>query len=262
MFTSKIYINGQWYYRTESDKVSGNDKGFISTHASNISFESFSAPRLLQIRRPTLKINPISNDTVGPQLAAGTQLMFTSKIYINGQWYYRTESDTNSNLVLAVASKDTEKVPIPYESFDEPRWMRLNRKAYKYVARSEQKLSGISYSAGKDIYFTSKIYINGQWYYRTESDKTLGRDRAFRANNVSSINFTPFHSPRILRLNNGVPKLSSLDLLSSGPTISNGTQLMFTSKIYINGQWYYRTESDTNSNIKRVFPSFLLSETP
>lgn len=178
LYTSKVQVGGQWYYRTQHDTDAELDKATPASALKNVAYTSFDKPRWLRLKRNTTKVSPIAGSTTSDSLTKGQQIKFVSKVYVDGVWYYRSAADTTAGNDKAVPASMVEE--IPYERFLYPRNLQLKQAAQKYVPAQESAV-GSTFPIGMTRVFNSKIQINGEWYYRTETDTRYGHNTAFRA---------------------------------------------------------------------------------
>ena len=183
-YSSRVRVNNVWHYRTSHDHGLNLDAAIPQPALQKIDYEAFSAPRWMEVAKNTNKVAALADMATSTNLAKGQKLKFTSKVQINGQWYYRTESDTNTSTDKAIPSHLLKE--IGYEKFVSPRKMKLSKNATKYVPARESAV-GPQYDQGMSRRFSQKIYINGQWYYRTESDSKSGTDTAFKASDLEEV---------------------------------------------------------------------------
>src|SRR5690606_18433110 len=135
---------------------------------SEIEYSQFSQPRYLQtVKNGTAKRHPASNRPDQSQVySKGTALKFSSKILVNGYWYYRTEFDTNNNNNLGIAANDLEEMY--FVQLDSPRFMEIKNNTKNINPITGEV--GETIITGTHVKFASKISINGVWYYRSEAE--------------------------------------------------------------------------------------------
>ncbi len=258
-YTSKVYIDGKGYYRTEWATNNNVDAAVPSDAVEEVDekYIAFDEPRYLRLSRDVERVNPYTGcyyDT----LKAGVILKFTSKIYIHNKWYFRTEWATDGDIDAAIMEGATVEVNEEYEKI-QPKYMILTRdidRVNPYTEVSFDKLG-----AGMIREYTSRIFIHGKWYYRT----AWATDNDINAAIPESVlmkmeeKYEPFINPRYLRLKYDVNRVNPY----TGEyydSLRKGTILMFTSKIYVWGNGYYRTEWMTDRNIDAGVPSWLVEE--
>lgn len=255
-FTSRIVVNGQEYYRTEHDTTNNINRAIPVSRLKEPTFEAFETQRFMQIKNTTRKVNPISG-AQSSQVSQGTHLKFTSKMRINGRWFYRTEHDTQNNNMLAIPAGDIAE--IPYVSIGaRPYWLRLKNSTTKV-----QPTSGItadSFGAGRQILVAQKITVNGTEFYRSKYDMDKRQDYAMPASDFEEIPFEPLETPREMRLRTNTRKVAPKTGQSVDETLQAGRVIRFTTKIRVDGVWYLRSEYDTNLNLEKGIPLHLLSE--
>jgi len=255
-FVAKTVIDSRTYYVTDADynKTLG---GFISTSLTASPVYEKITPTWFVLASDSQKYTPLNNSPIGPVYKAGLERLFTSRVNVNGTWYYRTETDDNQTLSQAFPLSAL-KAPT-YTAFSSPRWMRINKNAYQYTPSTGQQ-TGSLVAQDTQFKFTSKVMVDGKLYYRTDADTTSATDRAFLASDVTDLQFESFSSPRQLKLTQDSHKIFPVDDTQSSDTFSSGMIRKFTTKIYVNGQWYFRTDADTTFGIPQTFPASILTE--
>lgn len=251
LFTSKITINGNEYYRTKYDTDHSLNKGIPTALLRQPAFEEFEEPRYMEIKNATNKVNPVTGAEDAANLAKGQQLKFTSKIRANGKWYYRTESDTASNAVAGVPASDIREVP--YQSYSPAKWLRLNTNAAK-VNPATGTVASSTLGSGTQLKITQKITINGAQYYRTEYDARHGLKKAIPASSFEELAYVPLEEPRNISLKRTSEKLNPVTGQPTGERYGAGRSIAFSTKIYVNGGWYLRSEYDTNHGLEKALP--------
>lgn len=256
-FTAKLTLGPDTYYITQHDADHDINQGVLSTDlASSVAYQNIS-PQYMELTGDTKKYIPSPSNQTGPAMPEGMRRFYTSRVQVGGQWYYRTETDTNAELDRAVPASSLQNVT--YESFNIPRWMRLKQDTVK-IAPLANGTTSDSLSHGQQIKFVSKVNVEGVWYYRSEADTTAGNDKGVPASILEEIPFERFLSPRELRLKQNAKKYIPAQESAIGTTFSTGLTRAFHSKMLINGQWYYRTEADTRNGFNTAFRASDLEE--
>lgn len=244
-FNSQITVNGTLYYRTETDTAQGNSKGIPAGWLEELPYEAFSDPRWMQIKTDTNKVEPRTRTTLNYPIAAGTKLRFTSKILAGNTWYYRTETDTGNNVSNAIPASDIEA--IPYTTFRNGNYcMQLKNNARKYKPESEIPI-GETFTTGRQVCIAKQVIVNGVTYYKTDADVAFGLNQGFRASDVEEVPYESFSSPRWLKTASDTVKINAKNGVATTDQITKGTRIYFTSKIQVKGQWYFRTDADTQA---------------
>jgi len=257
-FTSKMLVNGQWFYRTEYDEQRGNMSAFYAVRVQELAYKNLELPRYMRVKNDTRRIHPALGTEDTTVIPANSEIKITSKILVGNEWHYRTEEDTAANTNLAIPSSDV--MEIPYSPYDTtPKWFQLKPGAKK-VHPASGTVTHTNFDPGTRVKIVEKILINGQTFYRTEFDATGSFDRALPANDIEEIPFIPFETPRDMRVTQTLQKVNPKTGTATGSSVSAGTVLNFATKININGQWYYRTVADTGSNLDLAIPSSYLEE--
>ena len=184
-YTSKIFIRDKWYYRTEWATNNGVDIVVPASALVEVAekYEKME-PVYLELVNDTERINPYTGGYVDT-LKAGTTYYMTSKIEMNGVVYYRTEWATNNNADMAIPMSALVSVTKKYQDFQAPRYMRLKRDAERVNPYTNGYVDTLK--AGAVLYFTSKIDISGETYYRTKWATDNNADMAILAEDVEEI---------------------------------------------------------------------------
>jgi hypothetical protein len=221
-------------------------------------FISLDTPRWMVVNKDTYKRDPFTNNGID-FVASGTQLRFVDKIYVAGNWYLRTEADSNAHNIKGMLMYDLSE--ISPESFSTPRYMKLTSDRKKWNPATGTVDNSVTYEAGTDIFFTDKLFINGQYFYRSKTDSTKGVSLYITASAVRDIAYTPFDTPRYMQILSNTTKVDPVTEISDS-TPTPASQYLFNSKISINGIWYFRTSADTSRNATLAIPATLISEIP
>lgn len=219
-----------------------------------LKFIRLETPRWMELKLDTYKKNPVNDENIDMALPAGMQLKFTTKIYLNGRWYLRTQWDTDHNLNKGVPLSNIEN--IPYEAFDEPRWMELKESASKLDPRTGKTITD-NFNRGLDVYFDSKIRINGQWYFRTKYNSENNTPPAFPADAIGNIKYSSLETPRWFRAtsNTSARNTTTSNLSTTQEVAAKGTDVFFDTKLELNGVWYFRSKNSSDTNSKQAFPA-------
>jgi hypothetical protein len=245
------------YYVTDSDQRNGYEYGIPKTRLAPSPTYTSIEPIWLELKSDTSKVSPMSGESTSEALPDGMQRQYTSKAFVNNQWYYRTESDTR--LLLNKAIPESQLQSLSFENFSSPRWMSINGDAPKLDLSTGNQVGG-TIPAGTQFKFVSKIQFNGVTYYRTEADTSANNTYAIPANKVSDLTYVKFSSPRNMTLNKDTPKYVPSEAKTADAPFTQGLTRRYTSKINVNGTWYYRTETDETSGVNKAFRAIDLSE--
>lgn len=86
------------------------------------------------------------------------------------------------------------------------------------------------------------------------------QDSAIRADTFRDIAYAPLEQPRNFRLRINEQKTIPAQGVKQPEVFPSGTVIRFTSKIYINGTWYFRTAFDANMGYNLAIPASSLVE--
>lgn len=143
----------------------------------------------------------------------------------------------------------------PYVSLQTPRWMELRNTTQKLVPYEDTPI-GSSLPAGMQIFFSTKIDIDGVAYLRTKHDTDRGYDYVIKLSDIKDIpmTYSPMKAPRWMSTTEDLTKVDPQTSRQLGPTLPAGTAVYYTSKIDIGGTTYLRTKHDTDAGIQSGIP--------
>ncbi len=180
-------FNGKKYYVTEFDRDnSDSEYGFLASDVREAPGFSNMNPTVVYFAGGNAnRVNPVTNQITDPEfpLMIGSSYVFSSYAVSNGMKYYRTEHNTANGLYQGVSEREMENAV--FTNFEEPRYMRL-----KGVTKRVNPITGEVYDtleAGREIRFTTKIMINGKWYYRTEFNSNHDEFYVISSDDVAEI---------------------------------------------------------------------------
>jgi hypothetical protein len=244
-FTSKIYLNGQWYLRTATDTQAGRSLGIPISKLQEINYQSFVAPRYLVATSNVAKINPRTQKATSEIVAKDSYLHYDNLIRVNGSAYYRTSQDSDANLDVVVPASAVSE--IPYEPLSLSRWLVVGTDVKRQTIPNLSD-NGSSLPAGSHVFFTTKLTYNGKLYLRTKDDTRYGRNLVIPMSALDEIKFAP---------NTEIEKGWKTTTVNTykydprngervGLLVRKGTSFYTLDQITVNGQKYYRTQADTH----------------
>jgi hypothetical protein len=246
----QIEVDGQTFYRSEWDSDRNINNGFKLTDIRNITFQSFLEPRYMEVSSNTNQINPATSVNSEEEVSQETHLMFDSKIQIDGQWFYRTKDNTDNNEPLAISADIVND--ISYRSLPElPFWIKTITNTGKVQPTTNK--TGKSISADREIEVQQIIEVSGVEYYRTAWDASKGIDLAIPvADTEPAVRFVSLLRPREMIIQEYTRKYDIDSLEQRDKTLPKGMKIMFKTKIYVNGEWYLRTQYDSDRNHRKA----------
>jgi hypothetical protein len=166
-FVKKTEFLGETYYITEFDADNNRSEFGISERFLKDAYDNFDvAKKYVVITDDTQRIDPYSG-SVYDVLGKSRVIEFGAETTIDGTKYYQTENNRINNINAAVAAKDLVLLSeYPYENFINPRKMMIAQQINRINPYTNEYYDTLD--AGKIIKFSSKILLDGQWYYRTE----------------------------------------------------------------------------------------------
>ena len=163
-FTKKTTFLGETYYITEYDEKNSNSEYGILEKYILGTYDALSDSGYYILTNTSDRINPFT-EKVSDKLEKGRIIKFSSKIELNGKEYYRTEYNTINKAVNVVAKENLVSLG-SFESFENPREMVLLQDVDRINPFTGEVYDRLK--SGRIIKFSSKVYLNGAWYYRTE----------------------------------------------------------------------------------------------
>lgn len=183
---AKTVFNGRTYYITEYDKNnSRSEYGFLEDDIEEIpQYENLESTISMTPKNTTgaIRMDPITGRKYD-KLAVNVVYKFNSMIVVDGVKYYRTEHNTANNIEMAV--REDELVEVDFVEFDFARDFRLKGRAARTNPVTNETLDLLE--GGRVIRFTTKIFINGRWYYRTEHNTKNNLCMAIAAEDVEEV---------------------------------------------------------------------------
>lgn len=252
-FVEEIVVNGETFYQTETDKSRGSGLYFRRIGVSEVSYEPFSQPRFMELTESVQKLNPATGETNSTNHSGGLHIIFSSKMNINGTWYFRTKHDTDSNTNLAIPASAIRD--IAYEDFSTPaKYMSLAKDSKKVDPRTGQYIRNLSSERYPQIKIARTITVNGEQYYQTETDFQRNYDDAIPAQDMEEIAYTSLDRPRDMTLVAPTAKIDPKTEKTMSSTYPRGLKVRYTTKITVHGVVYLRSEYDTTHDIERAVP--------
>ena len=254
-YVSKILLSsGEWCLRTEYSSETNMNACIRLSDLEEV-YVKFLNPRYLRLKNSVNRINPYTG-VVYDKLEKGRILKYTMKIYANSKWYYRTEYMSNNDMNVVVPAEFLEEVS--YESFINPRYLKSIKDGDLINPYSGEKNGSIK--KGKIIKYTSKIFVNNRWYYRDESSTIKNEDTVASSDILEELpTYQNFINPRKMVLNKNTKRINPYngDVYDE---LEKGRVLEYTTKIFIDGEWYYRTRYMSDVRMDVVVPASSLNE--
>ncbi|MBR2725706.1 hypothetical protein IKE87_00325 [Candidatus Saccharibacteria bacterium] len=217
-------------------------------------YEGFITPRYMKLKEETDRVSTYTGEKFDT-LEAGRVLKYTTKIFIRGGWYYRSEVCSNGGLDVVVPAEALEEMPA-YGPFVIPRNMKTTSAVNRVNPYTGETFDSLE--AGRVLKYVSKVQIDGRWYYRSENCTLAKIDAVVPAEDLKEA-YEDFINPRYMRLTEGVTRVSTYTG-ENYDTLEMGRVLKYTTKIFIRGEWYYRSEVCTGGGLDVVVPARMLSE--
>lgn len=254
-YVTKITLkSGEMCLRTEHSTYNSKNECIMYSDLGEV-YTGFDNPRYMQIVGDSPRYN-VHDNSYFDTLEDGRVLKYTSKIYKDGKVYYRTENMTNSNLDIAMSSDHISE--LQYAPFSNPRYMKVSKDIKLMDPYTGQEYETLK--SGTVLKYSSKIYTINGWAYRSEDLTNQNADKVVDSDALEELpGYEDFITPRNLVLTQDVDRINPYTGVKYD-TLEKGRVLKYTSKIYINGVWYYRTENMTNGNQDVVVPNSATGE--
>ena len=259
-YDSKIrLISGEWCLRTEYSTSNDLDACVKFSDLVEIKFEYESVPENEQEKI-------IKNDAKKTRMRSGTSKevddflirRFTKRVVFQGVTYYITEFDEKNTSSEYGISEDY--LELAYEGLKMP-----GKYVLKETSGRIDPYSGDTYDIlekGRVIEFAGEKVVNGVKFYQTKNNKVNYINASVKADNLVPLEeygYEKFINPRKMVIKQDIDRTNPY---TGGyyDTLRAGMVIDFASKIYLNGQWYYRTKHNTTNNIDAVVPSWAVGE--
>lgn len=250
-FIDKILIEGKWYLRTEFNHNDGGLYGIPQDELEEIAYQPIT-PKWVTFKENGNRSHPASRTSIGDYLVRGTSVKVIDQIIIDGNTYYRTEFNHNNNQDAGIHSRFViDFAPI---LLDGPRNFCANITINKLNPLTGSVTSSVSPGT---FMIQKKVFVNSIWYYQTNVDN--GTSNFFNSNDLHNVCYVPFDNPRSMRLNQNVTRFNPYTG-EKYDTLQKNMIVLFSSKIFFNNQWYFRTSQNTANNIDAVVPASSISE--
>ena len=66
-------------------------------------------PRQMVLKEDTERVNPVTGEVIDV-LKKGRIIKYTTKIFVDGQWFYRTEHNTLNGICAAVPASSVDEL--------------------------------------------------------------------------------------------------------------------------------------------------------
>lgn len=204
-------------------------------------------PRYFELTQDIKRVHPYTGVPIEDDLLAkGRIIYYDSKVYLDGEWCFRTEHNTANNILACVPQKYVKEVELNYQDLPQS-------EQYKIINSDSEKITVASRAVQKFSTplvrrFTKKAEFLGQTYYFTEFDMSLtsGFVGGFTMDNLTNIDYQSL-SQHLVVNSGGTEKLDISDT-NHKLTLSSGTARLYKAKIISDGKVYYQTEFDYGNN--------------
>ncbi|MBR3256924.1 hypothetical protein IKG02_01375 [Candidatus Saccharibacteria bacterium] len=259
-FSSKSYYNGELCLRTENNTLNGINACVLMPDLEEVNLVYSQIPEAEQLKLIPKSANKTFIRGESPTMSFNEAVIrrFTKSTVFNGKTYLVTEFDQkNSNSEYGIDSSLLLDAP-EFVNFVNPRYMTTIEDSPRIDPYTGERYDTLS--AGRTIKFSTKIQIGDKWYYRTEHNTFNNINAVIDANYVEEApQYEDFINPREMILSSDVERINPYtgELYDK---LTRGRIIKFSTKISINGKWYYRTEHNSLNNIDAVVPADTVKE--
>ncbi|HVX24112.1 MAG TPA: hypothetical protein VG992_02085 [Candidatus Saccharimonadales bacterium] len=175
--------------------------------------------------------------------------------------YSETGYSGSYNFVISYDTWWGPSTNIPYTSLSTPRWMQTKAGVFKKNLATEAN-TGSAYAAGTQIYFSTKVVIDGHTYLRTQSDTANKLDKGILLSDLQEIpvSWTPLTQPQYYGASTNLYKVDPITGEKIGSLVTKGQDIFFKDSFTVGGVQYLRSESDSGNNLSRGIPWNSLSD--
>ena len=185
-FVGKVSFLNKNYYLTEFDLSRIN-----TTNASGFTEDSLTPIENYQVideyylaKNKSEKIDILTNSS-SYVFGEGEVRNYKVKFTLNNENYLQTDFDFENNNINIAISEDSLSNEAKYVNFENPRKLRVKQDCKRFNVITGEIYDNLP----KDmiIMFTTKTYINGTWYYRTQHNTKYGLPYAVDSNMLEEI---------------------------------------------------------------------------
>lgn len=261
--TSKIQLNdGNWCFRTEHN-TENNILAcirFDDIEEVSLTFEDIPPSKQFKVIKENSIKTPIISDLDNEEFESSMVRLFTKKVTFLGKTYYLTEYDAQKIDSIFVSGFSEEWIDdiYSYELIDE--YLRLRVDGEKIDILSRNALFDMKEGDSR-LYKVRITSDNNEAYYQTEYDfsRKIINSVVPGSKLIDSYSFEEFVNPRALKT---ITTVNRIDPITGKfyDTLPANIEIEFATKIYINGQWYYRTKHNTDNKLPYAIPAYALAE--
>ena len=250
-FIDKIEVSGRWYLRTEFNHKDGGLYAISQNQIQDMPYTP-TTPRWLTFVEDGNRSHPASRTSIGDRLVRGTSVKIVDQITVDGHVYYRTEYNRDNNQDFGIHSRFVGNYSaIPLEG---PR----NFCARQAITKLDPLTGQTVGQSTEGIFMVNrKTLVNGLWYFQTTADN--GTQNFYKSNELSDACYIPLQGPRNMHLTEDTVRLNPFTN-ERYDTLKKGTTVYVSTKIYKNGQWYFRTLYNTQNGTDAVIPAASLTD--
>ena len=246
-FVDKFYVDGKWFYRTEFDSQNQTVSAFFATSVEDITFTSLPTPTYMRVLQGASVVQLGAGNLISTY-DAEQDVIFTDRVYANGQWYYRTQTQKDLNQLYGIALSELSEIPI--DTILTPFTVKMTSNSTKFSLLNGEAIPADPLVDQQVFTVGATITVNGENYYISQGDTTSREMKGIRVSQTSiqDLSFINLTNPRYITLDKDARKTDLKTGQNVGDLLAKGTRLQFITKTYLNGEWYLRTEFDTNTN--------------
>lgn len=261
MIDSKIKTRDGMCYRTRHNTENNIVSCIPEKYLTEVSFETediLESEKYMIINSNSVKTY-LRSDTEKETFYEPLIRKFTKKIAFLGKTYYLTEFDAALvDTVSASGFAEESLTPIEdYQLIDEYYLAETGSAKVDILTDS----NSYTFTDGEVRNYKARFTLNNINYLQTEFDFSRNNiNIAVKEDSLSNeANYIDFVNPRQLKLKNDCYRINAItgEIYDRLP---KGMVIMFTTKTYINGSWYYRTQHNTENDLPYAIKADLLEE--
>ena len=253
-FIDKIAVNGKWYLRTEFNYNDGGYYAIAQDQIEDISYQPIT-PKWVTFTVDGYRSHPAPRTAVsGDSLMRGTSVKVVDQIIVDGSTYYRTEYNSTNGQDFGIHSRFvSDFAPVP---LDGPRTfcsnISINRVNPQTGAVVDTSTGGVA-----SISITKKTLVNSIWYFQAAADDNT--TKFYRSADLRDVCYASFQGPRNMIIKQDAIRFNPYTKQTLD-TLKKGSVIAFSTKILLNGQWYFRTMHNSINNIDAVVSAAYVSD--
>ncbi len=259
-YSSKITTKeGKVCVRSDADENAGLPNCVLLEYLENSDpeWETMAMPRHLRTTRKTKKTDVVSN--ASETVAVNDVAYYTSKITLGGKdLCLRSDADKKANSQKCVIMSDLEDADVEWEEMAMPRYYEV--KSGAKLQNAMTKTAAEDATPGAILYYVEKTTINGELCLRSQNNKKNNAQKCVYTKdlNDASLVWTDI-TPVYMKTSKNTQAITLDGKKVSDLAVDDIAQYS-SKRITTNGQWCWRTSSDTKAQAEKCVPADALIE--